>query len=356
MLRLSFVLRSFVIVPQSAGGCLALHIPPDAALLVVQFIAMKKHYRPISAKNIKTYQLACRQSKVSREAVAAPYREGMSFREFVSTLPEFLGASDLKAVAAAIAHARRAGRPVILGMGAHPIKVGLSPLIIDLMERGIITAIAGNGACIVHDFELCYAGHTSEDVAAAIQDGSFGMARETAAKLNGAIKTGVRKGLGLGASVGKLLHEGKFTRRGPSIFATAYRLKLPATVHVAIGTDIIHMHPSADGAAIGEGSLRDFRLLASVVSDLSGGVYLNLGSAVVLPEVFLKALTLARNLSKSKVEGFTTVSMDFIQHYRVRENVLRRPTLGKGTAYCLTGHHEIMFPLLAAMVTEHLRK
>jgi hypothetical protein len=268
-------------------------------------------------------------------------------------LPSFLAASDLKAVVRSIVKARRHQRPVVVGMGAHPIKVGVSPLLIDLMKRGIVTALATNGACIIHDFELSLAGGTSEDVAQEVCTGAFGMARETGRELNTAIKRGVKKGYGIGKSVGEYI----FLRgKGPSersIFAEGYRLGIPVSVHVAMGTDIIHMHPHADGAMIGEGSLRDFRLFASVVADLQGGVYINLGSAVIMPEVFLKALTIARNLGH-RVEDITTVNMDFIQHYRPRENVLTRPTLKKGRAFAITGHHEIMFPLLAAALIEEV--
>jgi hypothetical protein len=236
-------------------------------------------------------------------------------------------------------------------MGAHPLKVGLSPLIIDLMKRNIITALATNGACIIHDFEMAYLGCTSEDVDKELCKGSFGMAGETGKYLNRAISTGVRKGYGIGKSVGEMINRSRFRFKGTSIFSMAYELGIPATVHVAIGSDIVHMHPEADGSAIGEGSFRDFKLFAAVVSDLENGVYINLGSAVVMPEVFLKALTIARNLG-NKVEDITTVNMDFLQHYRPRENVLRRPTIKKGAAYAITGHHEIMFPLLAAAIIE----
>ena len=312
-----------------------------------------KKYRPISLRSVKTYPLSKRKSKVQKRASASIYHKGASFADFASGLPDVLAAADLKAVSRAIVRAGKSGRPVVLGMGAHPIKVGLSPLIVDMMEHGIITAIATNGAAIVHDFELFYAGHTSEDVAHALRDGSFGMARDTGVNLNSAIKKGVAKGHGLGKSVGLHLGSMKVKDPGPSLFATAHRLGIPATVHVAVGTDIIHMHPSADGAAIGEASHRDFKLLCSVLADLEGGVYINLGSAVLMPEVFLKALTVARNLGH-KVDKITTVNMDFIQHYRVRENVLHRPTQWGGKSYALTGHHEIMLPLLAALVAENL--
>lgn len=314
---------------------------------------MKKTYKPISLKKIKTYPLCSRKSRVEIELSASPHTRGALFKTFMEGLPSFLAASDLKAVVRSIVEARRRQKPVVLGMGAHPIKVGVSPLIIDLMKRGIVTAIAANGACSIHDFELSLTGKTSEDVAQEVCTGAFGMARETGRELNTAIREGVKKGYGIGRSVGEYIFLKGKGLSGRSIFAEGYRLGIPTSVHVAIGTDIIHMHPSADGAMIGEGSLRDFRLLASVVADLQGGVYINLGSAVIMPEVFLKALTVARNLGH-RVENITTVNMDFIQHYRPRENVLTRPTLKKGRAYALTGHHEIMVPLLAAALIEEM--
>lgn len=310
-----------------------------------------KKYKPVSLKEVRTYPLGKRKSKVSFHALAISHLRGDTFRDFIRKLPDILAVNDFKSIIRAVVKARHNRRPVILGMGAHPIKVGLSPVIIDLMKKDIITAIATNGACIVHDFELSFVGRTSEDVEEELQKATFGMARETGRYLNRAIKEGMKKEYGIGKSVGELIYKSRFRFKEKSIFATAYELDIPATVHVAIGTDIIHMHPDVDGLAIGEGSLRDFRLLASVVSDLEGGVYINLGSAVIMPEVFLKALTVARNLG-NKVENITTVNMDFIQHYRPRENVLRRPTIKKGSSYALTGHHEIMFPLLAAAIIE----
>lgn len=312
-----------------------------------------KKYRPISLKSVKTYSITKRKSKVSLDALAIPSVKGDAFKTFIDKLPDTLAANDFRSVVKAVVRARHDSRPVILGMGAHPIKVGLSLVIIDLMKNGIITAVATNGACIVHDFELSFIGHTSEDVEKELCMGTFGMAQQTGRYLNRAIKEGVKKGYGIGRSVGELVYNSKFRFKGKSIFASAYELDIPATVHIAVGTDIIHMHPDADGSATGEGSLMDFRLFSSVVSDLEGGVYINLGSAVIMPEVFLKALTVARNLG-NRVENITTVNMDFIQHYRPRENVLRRPTAGKGSAYALTGHHEIMFPLLAAAIIEEI--
>jgi len=311
-----------------------------------------RKYKPLSLKNIKTCELESRKSKVALDEVGQPFSKG-SFGGFISSLPDILAAKDFKSVVTAIVNARRKDRPVVLGMGAHPIKVGLSPVIINLMEKNMITAVAMNGACIVHDYELSLSGHTSEDVASELCDGSFGMAKQTGHGLNNAINKGVKKGNGIGQAVGENILNSRSPYKQLSILAAASRLGLPASVHVAIGTDIIHMHPQADGACIGEGSLRDFKLFCSVVSDLRGGVYINLGSAVILPEVFLKAIAVTRNL-KHHVRDFTTVNMDFIQHYRCRENVLRRPVMSGGNAYALTGHHEIMFPLLAAAVMEEV--
>jgi hypothetical protein len=343
-------------------------------------------FKPLDFTRLTTYSLSSRKSKVEASFSAKPVAPGISFAGFLDSLPEILGAKDLKAVARSIAAAKRGGKTVILGMGAHVIKVGLTPVIIDLMERGVINALAMNGACLVHDFEMAYQGQTSEDVDAEIGSGAFGMARETGGYINAAIVKGVGEGLGLGASVGKMIAEGiaptpthpsgppsptggegnkeeavsgatgegisfKFPEK--SLLAAAHRLKVPAMVHVAMGTDIIHMHPSCDGAATGEGSLRDFRTFCSVVASMEGGVYINLGSAIILPEAFLKAVTLARNLG-STLSKITTVNMDFIQSYRPNTNVVRRPTMKGGKGYSLTGHHEIMFPLLVAAVLEEL--
>jgi len=282
-----------------------------------------------------------------------PVRRGLTLRSFLDRLPDTLAARDLRSAAAAIARAIRRGRPIVLGMGAHPLKVGLGPLIIDLVERGRLSAVAMNGACLVHDFELAWGGRTSEDVGPGLDRGTFGMARETASFLNGATREGVAAGLGLGRAVGEAILHARLPHKSLSLLAAAARTELPATVHVAVGTDIIHMHPDADGGAIGEGSLRDFRLLAAVVARLAGGVYLNLGSAVVLPEVFVKALNLARNLGHP-VRGLTTLDMDFQRHYRPSVNVVSRPTAASGHGIQLTGHHEIMFPLLWAAVEEAL--
>ncbi len=315
---------------------------------------MQKKYRPLSLKKVKTCKLKSRNSKVERDRIASPF-EGGTFREFLDSLPDILAADDLNAIVKAIIKARKNDRPVILGMGAHPIKVGLSPIIINLIENKVISAIAMNGACIVHDFELSLIGHTSEDVDVELCRGTFGMADETGKGLNKAINRGVKEGHGIGRTIGEHILKGKAEYKNLSILAAAAKNSIPATVHVAIGTDIIHMHPEADGKSIGEGSMRDFKLFSSVVADLKGGVYINLGSAVILPEVFLKAVAVTRNL-KNNVKNFTTVNMDFIQHYRCRENILRRPVLSGGKSYALTGHHEIMFPLLSAAVMEKIKK
>ena len=309
---------------------------------------------PIDPARVRTIPLATRPSKVMSAALGAPVRSGLTVRRFLAGLPDILAARELRAAADAIAAAVRRGRPVVLGMGAHPIKVGLGPVICDLMARGRLAAVAMNGACLVHDFELAWGGRTSEDVGPGLDRGLFGMARETGEFLNRATHDGVAAGLGLGRAVGDAILKARLPHRKTSILATAARLGVPATVHVAIGTDIIHMHPSADGAAIGEGSLRDFRLLAGVVGGLEGGVYLNLGSAVVLPEVFVKALNLARNTGR-RVRRLTTVDMDFNRHYRPGVNVVARPTAAGGRGIQLTGHHEIMFPLLWAAAEEALR-
>jgi len=275
-------------------------------------------------------------------------------RKLLRGLPDILGAHDLRDAAARIATAIRRKKPIILGMGAHPIKVGLGPMIVDLIERGRLAAVAMNGACLVHDFEMAWGGRTSEDVGPGLDRGVFGMARETGEFINEATIDGMRRGLGLGRAVGEAIVRARLPFRRTSILAACVRAEIPATIHVAIGTDIIHMHPSADGAAIGAGSLHDFRLLAGVVGRLDGGVYLNLGSAVVMPEVFVKALNLARNVGRP-VRRVTTIDMDFIRHYRPGVNVVARPTATGGTGIRLTGHHEIMFPLLWAAVEEALR-
>lgn len=307
----------------------------------------------LDASGVSTYDVAERPSKVAVSAFRPPYRPGGTLAEFVASLPAFLQADDLREVAAAVAAAHRGDRVVALGLGAHNIKVGLQPLYADLMQRGLLTSVALNGAGIVHDFELAFAGHTSEDVGPQLEGGRFGMARETTEWLNGVTRRAHQRGLGLGRAVGEAIWEEGLRHREKSLLAVAYRHDVVATVHVAVGTDIIHMHPQADGAAIGATSLTDFRRFCAVVAELEGGVYLNVGSAVVLPEVFLKALTLARNLG-SDVRHFTTANLDFIRHYRPAMNVVGRPTGGGGKGYQLTGPHEVLVPLLFACVLEEL--
>ena len=310
---------------------------------------------PINVSDLKTYPLKKRHSKVRVSDFAKPWKRGGSFIQFFRALPDILAVKTLRAVAKTMAAAHRQGRPVIVGIGAHIVKVGLNPIIVDWMKQGIVSAVAMNGAGIIHDFELALMGHTSEEVDAEIDEGRFGMAEETGRILNEAISRGARDREGLGEAVGHHInrHMGQFPHRETSILATGARLGIPVTVHVALGTDIIHMHPSADGAAIGATSLFDFRRLAAVVAGMEGGVYLNLGSAVILPEVFLKTVSLGRNLGHA-LTNITTVNMDFLSHYRPLTNVVRRPTQKGGTGYSLIGHHEIMVPLLAAALQEEL--
>ncbi|MBN2061470.1 MAG: deoxyhypusine synthase family protein [Deltaproteobacteria bacterium] len=307
----------------------------------------------ISLKNVKTYPLKDRSSKVKKDDFAKTWKSGGDMTGWLNSLPDILAARDIKKIVDNIVRAAKSRKMIILAMGAHVIKVGLNPIIIDLMERGIIKCLALNGAGIIHDFELALAGHTSEDVSARLGDGSFGMAEETGSFLNEAIIRGAAKGYGLGKSVGEMLVEKDCPFRDISILSRAYNLDIPVTVHVAIGTDIIHFHPKADGASIGKTSHFDFRIFAECVANLEEGVFINLGSAVILPEVFLKAVTLVRNLGHD-IKRFTTINMDFIQSYRPMTNVVSRPTLEGGEGYSLTGHHEIMFPLLAAAVIERL--
>jgi hypothetical protein len=271
--------------------------------------------------------------------------------ELLDAMPGLLGAADLNAAIEAWAKAWVAERTVLFGFGAHLIKVGLAPIVVDLMERGAISALMMNGAGCVHDLELAMMGRTSEDVAEALDDGRFGMARETAERLNGAIAAGREEGLGMGAAIGRDIFASSDRFAARSVLATAWRLGIPATVHAAIGTDIHHMHPSADGAAIGETSYRDFEQLASLVAGLRGGVLLNVGSAVILPEVFLKALALARNLGH-RVDRITTVNCDFIRQYRPEVNVVERPTRLAGRGLSLIGQHEVLIPLMAAGVLD----
>jgi len=303
---------------------------------------------------LKTYPLASRKSKVNTDAFARVRRKGASFREFYDSLPELLAARDLRLVVKAIVNAHRHKKPVLWMLGAHVIKVGLNPLLIHLIRRKVVTALALNGAGVIHDFELAFMGSTSEDVAAALADGSFGMAEETHRTINAAIRQGAKRKWGLGHAVGTMINSSRLPYRSLSLLATCQELGVPATVHVAIGTDIIHQQSSADGAAIGQTSLADFRKLAGVVAGLGGGgVVGNLGSAVILPEVFLKAVSIARNLGHP-VKDLTAFDFDMIRHYRPHENVLKRPTMLGGTAVHITGHHELLIPLLVQAILEEL--
>ncbi|MGD9123856.1 MAG: hypothetical protein PVG60_02125 [Desulfarculaceae bacterium] len=305
--------------------------------------------KPADLSDLKLSDLEVRSSKVSQGMLGKPWQPGGSFHQFMENLPQALAATDLQEAAQAMAAARRQGRPVILGMGAHVIKVGLSPLLIDALDKSLISGLALNGAGVIHDVEMALAGHTSEDVAESLADGSFGTARQTGEFINQALAKYPESGLG--EAVGRALLQAKPPHVDLSLLAAAARLEAPATVHVALGADIIHMHPSFDGAATGRASHMDFRLLVSQVTGLKGGVFLNVGSAVVLPEVFLKALSAARNLGH-EVKDFTTVNLDMIRHYRPLTNVVQRPVLTGGRGIFITGHHEINLPLLLAMVQE----
>lgn len=308
-------------------------------------------YEDFDVSDVTTYPLTSRPSKVTVSQFGAAYDPGSGMAGWFASLPSILAGDDLRAVVEAIRGAHALDRPTIWGLGGHVIKTGLAPVLIDLMARGYVSAIAMNGAAMIHDFEIAIGGRTSEDVEAALGPGTFGMAAETATGLNGVINAGVGRGLGIGQAVSTHLAASTAPYKAVSVLAEAGARGIPVTVHVAVGTDIIHMHPAASGAAIGEGSLRDFRFLTSSVSKLAGGVYLNCGSAVVLPEVFLKAVALVRNRGIS-LEGLTTVDLDFIRQYRPQANVVHRPTVGIGRGYSLVGHHEILIPLIAAGVIE----
>jgi hypothetical protein len=308
--------------------------------------------RPYDLSGVKTYPLESRPSKVAVDLFCRPHEKGGTVSEFLQGLPGILASRNLKDLAHAVVNARSNGKTIVWGMGGHVIKTGLSPILIDLMDRGLVSALALNGACIIHDFEIALTGSTSEDVEVQLQTGAFGMAEETGREVNQAIQEGVADGLGIGESLGRYLANRNPAFGRYSLLLQAYLRNIPATVHVTIGADIIHNHPSVSPAAIGEGSHRDFRLLASLIEGLNeGGVYLNCGSAVTLPEVFLKCVTLVRN-SGRLLQNFTTANLDFIQHYRPTENVLKRPLKNGGRGIPITGHHEIILPLLAAWLVE----
>jgi hypothetical protein len=310
-------------------------------------------FEPLDFKKIRTYPVADRANKVNAAAFAMPHSAGATLAEFLGNLPDFLAVRDLREIVRAMAAAIRAERPVVLMMGAHSIKVGLNPIFVDAMRRGLIQAVAIHGAGAIHDFELCYQGETSEDVQRGLEDGSFGMVDETGRLMNAALANGAKRGLGAGRALGEAALAAAFPNVRQSILATGAELDLPVTVHIAIGTDIIHQHPTTDGSVLGTTSYRDFQTFASVCAQLEGGVVLNIGSAVIMPEVFLKALTVARNLGHS-TRKFTTATFDMTRHYRPTENVQRRPTSLGGRGFYLIGHHEIMIPLLFAAITEEL--
>jgi hypothetical protein len=317
---------------------------------------------PLTFERIRTYPLASRKSKVNVAQFAQPHQRGNSVRKFLASLPKMLAAEDLRAVAIAIQRARAARKPILWGMGGHVIKVGLGPILIDLMKRGFISGIAMNGAAMVHDFEIALAGNTSEDVEAGLGHGKFGMAEETGLYLNEIAVGAQRSNIGLGEAAGKLIVNGRLHARfaKSSVLAAAYRARIPVTVHLAIGADIPHMHRSADGAALGAATHYDFRLFCALVKRMHpGGVYLNWGSAVILPEIFLKAVSVARNLG-TPLDPITTANFDFLQHYRPLQNVIRRPTAAsrghRSHGYAITGHHEILMPLLAAALIEGIKR
>lgn len=299
-----------------------------------------------------------RTHKVNVEALGGTPPPGCSFGEWLAALPQFLGATELRRTVAAVVAARRAGRPVVFGFGGHVIKTGCGPLVVDLIRRGVITAVATNGSGAIHDLELAEAGHTSEEVAETIRDGTFGMVHETCERLNAAARLGA-EGVGLGGALGQLLSGGSAPYRQYSVFAAAHQAGIPATVHVAVGTDTVHMHPAADGAAIGAATMIDFRTICEVVADMdaggdgaAGGVWLNFGSAVILPEVFLKAVSVARNLGFA-LRGMHTANFDMLPHYRPMQNVVTRP-VERGCGHAVVGQHEILLPLLRQALVEAL--
>jgi hypothetical protein len=304
--------------------------------------------KPISTDDLKTYPLRSRRSKVKIGDFARTFSAKEPFVRFIQSLPNTLAAKDFKDFLILLRKARQRKRAIVFALGAHVIKVGLNPLFIDLMKKGWISALALNGAGIIHDFELAFAGHTSEDVGVRIRDGRFGMAKETGELLNEAIRSCLKENIGLGEAVGSMIAHSDFAYKNFSITAAAYDLDIPVTVHVAIGTDTFHLHPGVDGEALGRASLRDFLLICSILQELEGGgVFINVGSAVILPEVFLKGVAAIRNMG-STLEDFSTAVFDFSHHYRPYHNVVKRPLGKKGRGFYFIGHHEIMIPLLAA--------
>ena len=312
-------------------------------------MSLYEDLKPIYLDEVKTYSLASRPSKVTVDDFAKPIANDSSLRDYLQSLPNILAVQSLREIASRMRRARDLGKPIIWGLGGHVIKTGLAPIIIDLMNRGFVNAVAGNGSVLVHDAEIAMVGSTSEDVDATLGEGAFGGAEETGRLLNEAARDGARDGLGLGEALGRALIAMKPKHESLSLLCAAYASKVPFTAHLTIGGDIAHFHPQSDGAALGATSHIDFRLLAELVRRMNGGgVYLNIGSAVNLPEVFLKCVTLVRNLGH-ELNDITTANFDFIQSYRPLTNVVRRPTAeGAGKGFAITGHHELTIPLLAA--------
>jgi hypothetical protein len=313
----------------------------------------KYDIRPIDFTRLKTVPLALRGGKVRVEDFATPYAKGTGVTGWLHSLPKILAGEGFRSMVDALARARANRKAILWGLGGHVIKCGLAPVLADLMRRGYASGFAMNGSAAIHDFEIAIAGQTSEDVESVLPDGSFGTAEETGREMNQAIACGARDGIGVGESLGRMLGENSVPHGDASLLVVAYRSAVPVTVHVAMGTDTPHTHPAADPAAIGRGTHHDFRLFCSLVAGLDeGGVYLNVGSAVVMPEVFLKALSAVRNLGHP-LTNFTTINLDFLQHYRPRVNVVERPhAKSGGRGYAVTGHHELMLPLLAAALIE----
>jgi hypothetical protein len=316
---------------------------------------VNKKFTPLDLEGVKTHPLKLRKSKVKKEAFAHLIKDKDSFSNFFSSLPNILAGAEIREIISRWVEAKLKQKIISFGMGAHVIKVGLTPLIVDLMKRGGLSHVALNGAGIIHDVEIAIQGETSEGVEEEISSGKFGMAEETAKFINGAIVEGTKYGWGLGEAVGRKIKKENLPFKDLSILYSGTHFNIPVTVHVALGTDIIHMHPSCNPESVGRSTHQDFRLFASVIGRLEGGVYFNIGSSVVLPEVFLKALTLARNLGY-QVKNFTTVNLDFIAHYRPLVNVVKRPTKKGGKGFNLIGHHEIMLPLMIAAFKDALQK
>ncbi len=310
-------------------------------------------FPPLDFRRVRTYPLRERDNIVRLDQFARVWNKGDRFSAFLDGLPRILVGEDFRAVVRATVDAVRAGKPVVVMMGAHPIKCGLNPVLVDLIRRGVISALAFNGAAAIHDFELALIGETSEDVQRGLEDGSFGMIDETGRQMNQALADGAAQGIGAGRALGQAILAGKYPNCELSLLHQGVVSDIPVTVHIAIGTDIIHQHPTTDGAVLGEATYLDFQKFTAVVARLQNGVVLNIGSAVIMPEVFLKALTIARNLGHV-VDTFTAATFDMIRHYRPAENVVRRPTAKGGHGYYLIGHHELLVPLWAAAVLESL--